>query len=172
MRVNLLDEKEIKRKIRWDQIFIVLIVVFIIVLPAIHYFINYVELQGLKRDREIVKEQLEVLQPQLDEYFALQEQIDQFQLPEELEVTRYRLGDPMQELGAILPDSIALEQINYSEGEMVIQGYANSVDSLLSMVQNIFNSEYYNVISLQHFQREEVIDFNLDVTLETEEEMP
>lgn len=172
MRVNLLDEKELKRQIRWDQIFIVLIIVFVIVSPTLHYFINYVELEGLKREKRNLQDQLEALEPQLEEYFSLQEQIEQFQLPEELEVTRYRLGSPVQEFGTILPAPVTLEQIDYSKGEMSIQGYANSIEDILTLVQNIFDSEYYSVISLQHFQRDDVIDFDLDVTLETQEEMP
>lgn len=172
MRVNLLDEKKVRRKIRWDQIFIVLLVIFLLVLPVGHYFLEYMELQRLERERGQLEDQLAVLEPQLQEYRELEAQIAQFELPEEIELERYMLGGPMRELGVIIPELVTLEQLDYDKGELSIDGYAEEIDILLSLVQNVFDSDYYEVISLQHFQRDDVIAFNLEVHLDTREEYP
>jgi len=172
MRVNLLGEKQIKRSIRWDQIFLVLLVIFVLVLPAGHYYLNYLEVQRLERDIGIMEDQLEVLEPQLEVYEELQAEIAQFELPEEIEVTRYMLAEPMQELGLIMPGEVTLEQINYSDGDITINGFAADIENILALTQNIFNSEQYSIISLEHFQRGDVVDFNLEVSLETREELP
>ena len=172
MRVNLLDEKKIKRDIRWDQIFIVLLVIFVFVLPAGHYYLNYLETQRLERDIGIMEDQLEVIEPQLEEYEDLQAQIAEFELPEEIEVTRYMLADPMQELGVIMPGQVTLESISYNDGDISVNGFASDIENILTLVQNFFDSDYYSVISLQRFQRGDVVDFNLEVSLETEEELP
>lgn len=172
MRVNLLDEKKVRREIRWDQIFIVLLVIFLVVLPLGHYFLNHLEIQSLEREKRALEDQLEVLEPQLERYRELERQIAQFQLPEEIEVVRYRLAGPMRELGIILPDMITLEQLNYEDGEITLEGYTQNIDILLNMVQNVFDSEYYDIISLERFDRDDFIEFNIQVSLETREEMP
>jgi len=172
MRVNLLDEDKIKRQIRWDQIFIVVLVIVLLALPAGNYVLNYLEIQRLEREKGIVEDQLEVLEPQRERYFELESQIAQFELPEEIEVTRYMLADPMRELGLIMPGEVTLEQMDYSDGEVAIAGYAGSIENILALVQNIFDSEFYDIISLQHFQRADVIGFDLEVSLDTREELP
>ena len=119
-----------------------------------------------------MEDQLEIIEPQLEEYEDLQAQIAEFELPEEIEVTRYMLADPMQELGVIMPGQVTLESISYNDGDISVNGFASDIENILTLVQNFFDSDYYSVISLQRFQRGDVVDFNLEVSLETEEELP
>lgn len=172
MRINLLDEKEIRRQIRWDQIFIVVLVIIIFFLPAGHYYLNYMELDRLKTQRDSLQAQSEALQPRVEEYFELQEQIREFEIPEELEVTRYRLGRPLRQFGVITPEAITLESLDYEDGELVVQGFSEDIDSILTLVEEIFNSDLLTLGSLQRFHRNDLIDFTIELTLETREELP
>lgn len=172
MRVNLLDEKEIRRQIRWDQIFIVIMVIVFLVIPAFHYYLNYSELKSLEREKESLQAQIEELQPQEERYYELQEQIREFELPEEIVVTRYRLQEPLEEFSHILPEEMTFVNIDYEEGNMSIQGYAGDIEDILSLAENIYNSDMFDLGTLHHFTRDDHVDFFIDLSLNTREELP
>ena len=172
MRVNLLDEKRIRRQVRWDQIFIVLMVVVFLVLPAFHYYLNRAELQRLKEDRDSLQAQIEELQPQEQRYYELQEKIREFEIPEEVVVTRYRLQEPLSEFGRILPEEMTFKNMDYEDGSMSIDGFAGDIEDILKLAENIHNSDVLRLGTLQHFSREDHVDFSIDLSLQTREELP
>ena len=171
MRINLLKEKE-GLYIHWGEIAVVLIVILTLALPAGHYFINYIDLQGMERERDLLQDELATLRPQEERYFELQEHIDDFYLPEEVEVQRYAISPAIAEFGRILPGETTLETIDFDHGEMFITGHAREIEIILEMVGNIFYSDIFSLVSLEQFQRDDVIDFNLQVEMHTREELP
>jgi len=171
MRINLLKGKE-GLYINWGEIAVVLIVILTLVLPGLHYFVNYIELQDMETERNRLDNQLQALRPQEEYYFELQEQIDDFYLPEEVEVQRYAISPAIEEFGVILPNQATLRDINFANGVMDINGHAREIEIILDMVGNIFQSDIFSLVSLEQFQREDVIDFYLQVEMHTREELP
>ncbi len=171
MRINLLKEEK-GLHIHWGEIAVALVIILTLAGPGLHYFVNYIDVQGLERERDQLQDQREALRPQEEEYFDLQQQIDDFRLPEEVEVQRYALAPVIEEFGLILPTEVTLETIDFAEGEMAISGHAREIDIILNLVSNIFESDIFSIVSLEQFQRDDVIDFDLEVELHTREELP
>ena len=171
MRINLLKDKE-GLYIIWVEIAFVFIVILTLALPGLHYFVNYIELQDLETERNQLENQVQALRPQEEYYFELQQQIEDFRLPEEVEVQRYAISPAIEEFGVILPNQAALRTLNFQNGELAISGHAREIEVILDMVGNIFESEIFSLVSLQQFQRDDVIDFDLQVSMHTREELP
>ena len=166
MRINLLEEDR-SLHVNWLEVAAALVIILTLAVPAVHYYINYVELQGLERERNMWQDRLAEIRPQEEVYFDLQEQIDNFRLPEEVEVERYAIGPAFQEFGLILPDGVGFEQMNYNNGQITINGHAQNINVILDMVSNIFESDTFSLVSLERFQRDNIYDFNLVVRMHT-----
>ena len=172
MRVNLFDRKKSRPEIRWGRIVITVLIIIFIALPAIHFYLNYTEVRSLRDQSERLSNQLESLRAQEEEYFELREKISEFEMPEEIEITRYRLREPMREFGNIMPEELSLERMDYSDGEMELAGFASEIEMILQLAENIHGSELLELESLNHFQREDYIDFNMSLYFDTREELP
>ena len=166
MRVNLLDEDR-SLHVNWLEVAAVLIVILTLAVPALHYYMNYIDLKGLEQERNIWQDRLAEIRPQEEIYFELQEEIENFRLPEEVEVERYAIAPAFREFGIILPDGIGFEQMAYRQGELRIIGHAQNINILLDMVGNIFESDIFSLVSLQRFQRENFYAFDLVVRMHT-----
>lgn len=170
MRVNLLGE-DTSLQIQWIEVFVAVLIILIVAVPALNYYINYVELKGLERERNMWEDRVAEIQIQEEQYFELQEKIDSFRLPEEVEVQRYAIAPAFREFGKILPDRIGFESMSYQQGELSISGHANSIELILDMVGNIYESDVFTIVSLERFQSDDMYQFNLVVRLQTREEI-
>ena len=166
MRINLLEEDR-SLHVNWLEVAAALVIILTLAVPAVHYYINYVELQGLERERNMWEDRLAGIRPQEEVYFDLQEQIDNFRLPEEVEVERYAIAPAFQEFGIILPDGVGFEQMSYEQGELRVVGHAQNINIILDMVGNIFESDIFSLVSLERFQRDNIYQFNLVVRMHT-----
>ncbi len=166
MRINLLEEDR-SLHVNWLEVAAALVIILTLAVPAVHYYINYVELQGLERERNMWQDRLAEIRPQEEVYFDLQEQIDNFRLPEEVEVERYAIAPAFQEFGLILPDGVGFDSIDYDHGSLTIDGHANDVETLLTLVGNVFESDIFSLVSLERFMRDGVLEFNMDVNMHT-----
>jgi len=166
MRINLLEEDK-SLHVNWLEIAAAVIIILTLAVPALHYYINYVELQGLERERNMWEDRLAEIRPQEEVYFELQEEIDNFRLPEEVEVERYAIAPAFQEFGIILPDGVGFDQIDYDHGRLTINGHANNVDTLIDLVGNVFESDIFSLVSLERFQRDDFLEFNMEVNMHT-----
>lgn len=88
MRVNLL-EKDDGVKIEWMEIVVVLLIFLIIAVPALNYYFNYLKVQNLEKRRNDWETRLEVLRPEEEYYFQLEDEIANFKLPEKVELEKY-----------------------------------------------------------------------------------
>ncbi|MFN2364826.1 MAG: PilN domain-containing protein, partial [Halarsenatibacteraceae bacterium] len=113
------------------------------------------------------QDRLAEIRPQEEVYFELQEEIDNFKLPEEVEVERYAIAPAFREFGVILPEGVGFEQMSYQQGELRVVGHARNIDVILDMVGNVFDSDVFSLVSLERFQRENIYDFNLVVEMHT-----
>ncbi|MBF8436712.1 PilN domain-containing protein [Halanaerobiaceae bacterium Z-7014] len=166
MRINLLEEDK-SLHVNWLEVAAALVIILAIAVPALNYYLNYVELQGLERERNMWEDRLAEIRPQEEVYFDLQEQIDNFRLPEEVEVERYAIAPAFQEFGVILPEGIGFEEIIYENGQLTIFGHAQNINEILNMVGNVFESDVFSLVSLERFQRDNIYQFNLTVNMHT-----
>ncbi len=166
MRINLLEEDK-SLHVNWLEVAAAVIVILALAVPALHYYINYIDLKGLEQERGMWQDRLAEIRPREEEYFELQDEIDNFKLPEEVEVERYAIAPAFREFGTILPDGVGFEEMNYEQGELTVVGHARNIDVILDMVGNVFESDVFSLVSLERFQRENIYDFNLVVEMHT-----
>ena len=166
MRINLLEEDR-SLHVNWLEVAAVLIVILTLAVPALHYYMNYIDLKGLEQERNMWQDRLAEIRPQEEIYFELQEEIENFRLPEEVEVERYAIAPAFREFGMILPDGVGFDQMNYEQGELTVNGHAQDINIILDMVGNIFESDIFSLVSLERFQRDNIYDFNLVVRMHT-----
>ena len=166
MRINLLEEDK-SLHVNWLEIAAAVIIILTLAVPGLHYYINYVELQGLERERNMWEDRLAEIRPQEEVYFELQEEIDNFRLPEEVEVERYAIAPAFEEFGVILPDGVGFDSIDYEQGILTIDGHAQDVETLLNLVGNVFESEIFSLVSLERFFRDGILEFNMEINMHT-----
>lgn len=166
MRINLLEEDR-SLHVNWLEVAAALIVILALAVPALHYYINYIDLKGLEQERGMWQDRLAEIRPQEEIYFELQEEIENFRLPEEVEVERYAIAPAFQEFGIILPDGVGFDQIDYEQGSLIINGHASNIDTLLNLVGNVFESDIFSLVSLERFLRDGFLEFNMEIKMHT-----
>ena len=167
MRINLLEEKE-AHKINWFEIGVTIAIILIFAVPVLHYFVNYIQLQNLESERNQWRQQVSNLQPQEDYYLELEEEIDDFYMPERIEPAQYPVASALEEFGIITPDNLTFESIDYIEGELYITGYTNEVDSIIRLASNINTTDIFSLLSIEQFEGNSLINFNFDLNLKPE----
>lgn len=165
MRVNLLEKDE-SIKIEWVEILIVLLIISIFILPIVHFYLNYLEVQNLKQRRNDWETRLKAMEPELAHYQNLKRERDNFKLPEKVELEKYNVYPFFLEFAKTIEDDINFNNLDYSSGQINIQGRADDINSLLEFSAQIFDSEVFSLISLERFENNDQLDFNLVVKLD------
>ena len=168
MRVNLLEKDE-GIKINWTEISVVLVVIFVLAVPAVNYYINYHELNNLEQKILNWENRLKALAPEEDYYFQLENEIANFKLPEKEKKKKYTISPFFLEFAKIIDEDISFNNLDYSSGVVTINGNAENVRSLLDFSSNIYDSNIFSVISLERFQNDGQLEFNLEVQLDNRE---
>ncbi|PTX17000.1 MULTISPECIES: hypothetical protein [Halanaerobium] len=168
MRVNLL-EKDDGVKIEWMEIVVVLLIFLIIAVPALNYYFNYLKVQNLEKRRNDWETRLEVLRPEEEYYFQLEDEIANFKLPEKVELEKYTTAPFFIEFAKIIGDNITFNRLDYSRGQIQINGNAETIRSLLDFSSRIFNSDIFSIISLERFRKNDSLEFNLIVELDNKD---
>jgi hypothetical protein len=168
MRVNLLEKDE-GIKINWTEILVVLAVVFVIAVPAVNYYINYLELNNLEQRKNNWENRLKALAPEEKYYYQLENEIANFRLPEKVELEKYTISPFFLEFARIIDEDISFNNLDYSSGVVTINGNAENVRSLLDFSSNIYDSKVFSFISLERFQNDGQLEFNLEVQLNNRE---
>ncbi|SDL59458.1 PilN domain-containing protein [Halarsenatibacter silvermanii] len=171
MRVNLFDEKKVRRKIRWSRILTAVLVIAFVITPAAHFYSNHQELASLRNRSQSLAVQLDTLRVEEETYFELREEISEFEMPEEIIISRYRLRGPMQEFGEIMPEELTLTRMDYSDGDMMLEGFASEIEMILELAENIHKSEILGLESLSHFRRGDYVEFTMALHFDTREEL-
>lgn len=168
MRVNLL-EKDDGLKIEWMEIVIALLIFSIIAVPAFNYYFNYLEVQKLEARKENWETRLEALRPEEEYYYQLEDEIANFRLPEKVELEKYTTAPFFIEFAKIIDDNITFNRLEYSSGQIQINGNAESIRSLLDFSSRIFDSDIFSIISLERFRKNDRLEFNLIVKLDNKD---
>ena len=168
MRVNLLEKDE-GLKINWTEILVVLAVILIFAVPAVNYYINYLELNNLEQRKTNWENRLKALAPEEEYYYQLENEIANFRLPEKVELEKYTISPFFLEFARIIDQDISFNNLDYSSGVVTINGNAENVRSLLDFSANIYDSDIFSVISLERFQNDGQLEFNLEVQLDNRE---
>jgi len=168
MRVNLLEKDE-GLKIQWLEIVVVLIFIFTFAVPAYNYYLNYIEIQNLEQRQSNWETRLQALRSEEQRYYQLQEEVANFKLPERVELEKYTVSPFFLEFAEITGQDISFNNLDYSSGQININGNAEDIRSLLDFSSRIFNSEVFSIISLERFQNDEQLEFNLVVELDNRE---
>lgn len=170
MRVNLLEKDE-GLKINWLEIVAVVVVILVFAGPGLHFYSQTQEINRLETRRDSWQDRINALRPEENRFYELEREIDNFRLPEEVEVQRYAIAPAFREFGVILPEEINFENISYSQGRMSIVGNASDIETILDMISNIFESDVFSLVSLERFQQDDLYNFDLEVRMHTREEL-
>jgi len=165
MRVNLLEKDE-GIKVQWMEIVVVLIIFLIFAAPALNYYLNYIEVKNLEQRQNDWQTRLQALRPEEKYFYQLEDEIDNFRLPEKVELEKYTISPFFLEFAKIIGDDISFNNLDYSSGQINIRGNAENVRSLLDFSSRIFNSDVFSIISLERFQNNDQLEFNLVVELD------
>ncbi|MGM0549375.1 MAG: PilN domain-containing protein [Bacillota bacterium] len=165
MRVNLL-EKDASIKVEWVEILVVLLIILIFTLPIVHFYLNYIEVQNLKQRRSNWETRLKAMEPELAHYQNLKKEIDNFKLPAKVELEKYNVYPFFLEFAKIIEGEISFNNLDYNSGQINIQGRADDINSLLDFSARIFDSEVFSLISLERFEKNNKLEFNLVVKLD------
>jgi hypothetical protein len=165
MRVNLLEKDE-GIKIQWMEIVVALIVILIFAAPVLNYYLNYIEVKNLEQRADNWQTRIQALRPREERYYELQNEIENFRLPAKVELEKYIVSPFFLEFARIIGADITFNNLDYSSGQINISGNAENVRSLLDFSSRIFNSEVFSIISLERFQNNDQLEFNLVVELE------
>jgi len=165
MRVNLLEKDE-GIKVQWMEIVVVLIIFLIFAAPALNYYLNYIEVKNLEQRQNDWQTRLQALRPEEKYFYQLEDEIDNFRLPEKVELEKYTISPFFLEFAKIIGDDISFNNLDYSSGRINIRGNAENVRSLLDFSSRIFNSDVFSIISLERFQNNDQLEFNLVVELD------
>lgn len=168
MRVNLLEKDE-GIKIQWMEIVVVLIIILIFAAPVLNYYLNYIEVKNLEQRKNNWETRLQSLRPKEEMYYQLKDEIANFKLPAKVELEKYTVSPFFLEFAKIIGDDISFNNLDYSSGQININGRAEDLRSLLDFSSRIFNSEVFSIISLERFQNNEQLEFNLVVELDNRE---
>lgn len=164
MRVNLLEKDE-NIKIQWMEIIVVLIIILIFLLPALNYYLNFVEVKNLEQNKTNWESRLQDLRSDEERYYQLKEEIDNFKLPEKVELEKYTVSPFFLEFAEKIRGDITFNNLEYDRGKININGNAKNIRSLLDFSSRIFNSEVFSIISLERFQNDDQLQFDLVVQL-------
>jgi hypothetical protein len=165
MRVNLLEKDE-GLKINWLEILVVLLIIFVFALPITNYYFNYLELNNLKQSKANWENRLKAIEPKEEYYYELENEVANFKLPAKVELEKYTVAAFFLEFSRIIDKDISFNNLEYSSGRINIRGNAENVRSLLDFSSRIFNSDVFSIISLERFQNNDQLEFNLQVQLD------
>lgn len=165
MRVNLLEKDE-GVKINWIEIVVVLLIIFVFALPLTNYYLNYLELNNLKQNKKSWENRLNVIEPKKDYYNSLKNEIADFKLPAKVELEKYTVSPFFIEFSKIIGQNITFKNLDYSSGIININGNAKNLRSLLDFTEEIYKSNIFSITSLDRFQNNDQLEFNLEVQLD------
>ena len=174
MRGNLFGDEESssrRRELLAREIGVVLVIL-AIVIPGVHYYFNYQQVEELRAEKQDREQQVQRLQEEHEEYENLQQKLTKLDELAEFEFVRYRVGAPMRELSRLLPEEAVFSSINFSGGEMTLSGYAVYEDKLEEFAEEVEESDFFNLLELESEQEEERYGFEMELGLETGESLP
>lgn len=178
IRINLLPHRELKRRERRQQFYVVsglMVLAGLAVGVLVHSVIaGYVERQ--ERRNDIFKTEIRKLDGEIAEIKRLREQIDALlarkQVIESLQTTRAQSVHLLNELGTRLPDGVFLKSIKQTGAKIALAGYAQSNSRVSHLMRNLDESPFFeqpNLIEVKtaNLNNRRVSEFALNVGIES-----
>lgn len=177
IRINLLPHRELKRRERRQQFYVVsgmMIVAGLLVGVLVHMVIaGYVERQD--RRNAFLKTEIASLDAQIAEIKRLREQIEALlarkQVIESLQETRAQSVHLMNELGRRTPDGVYLRSIKQAGLKIALLGYSQSNSRVSTLMRNLDESPFLEQPGLVEVKsaslnKRRVSDFALNISIE------
>lgn len=177
IRINLLPHRELKRRERRQQFYVVsaaMVALGVVIAVLVHGVISgYIERQERKND--FIKAETKKLDGQIAEIKRLREQIDALlarkQVIESLQSNRAETVHLLSELVRRLPEGVYLKSIKQSGDKIALDGYAQSNARVSNLMRNLDESPFLEQPNLVEVKSTTVSghgasEFILNVTLE------
>lgn len=177
IRINLLPHRELKRRERRQQFFVVsvaMVVVGLLVALLVHTVIaGYIERQ--ERRNDFLKSEITKLDAQIAEIKRLREQIDALlarkQVIESLQTTRAQAVNVMNEFARRVPDGVYLRSIKQTGPKIALLGYSQSNSRVSALMRSLDESPYLANPGLVEIKaatvnKRRVSDFALNIGIE------
>ncbi len=177
IRINLLPHREIKRKERRQQFYVLsglMIVLGLAIAVVVHTVIaGYIE--GQERKNQIFKTEIAKLDKEIAEIKRLREQIDALlarkQVIESLQSDRAQTVHLLNETAKQIPEGIYLKSIKQSSKRVTLVGYAQSNARVSHLMRALDESPYLTQPQLVEIKAatvdgRRVGEFTLNITIE------
>ncbi|MBC9072581.1 PilN domain-containing protein [Thauera sp. CAU 1555] len=177
IRINLLPHREIKRKERRQQFYVLsglMIVLGLAIAFVVHTVIaGYIE--GQERKNQIFKTEIAKLDKEIAEIKRLREQIDALlarkQVIESLQSDRAQTVHLLNETAKQIPEGIYLKSIKQSSKRVTLVGYAQSNARVSHLMRALDESPYLTQPQLVEIKAatvdgRRVGEFTLNITIE------
>lgn len=178
IRINLLPHRELKRRERRQQFYVVsglMVLAGLAIGVLVHTVIGgYVERQ--ERRNAFLSAEIGKLDEQIAEIKRLREQIDALvarkQVIESLQTTRAQSVHLLNELARHVPDGVYLRSIKQTGAKIALQGYAQSNARVSDLMRNLEESPFLEQPGLVEVKSatlndRRVSDFTLNIQIET-----
>lgn len=148
IRINLLPHRELKRRERRQQFFVIsgaMALVGVVIGVVVHgVYAGYIEHQ--ERRNAFLKAEIAKVDSQIAEIKRLREQIDALlarkQVIESLQETRAQSVHLLNELAKRVPDGIYLKSIKQTGAKIALAGYAQSNSRVSTLMRALDESPY------------------------------
>jgi type IV pilus assembly protein PilN len=178
MRINLLPHREMKRRERRQQFYVVsglMVLAGLAIGLLVHTAIaGYVEHQ--ERRYEFLKAEIKKLDDEIADIKRLREQIDALlarkQVIESLQTARVQSVHLLNELGSRMPDGVYLKSIKQTGPKITLLGYAQSNSRVSHLMRNLDASPYLEQPGLvevksANLNNRRVSEFALNIGIES-----
>ena len=178
IRINLLPHREIKRRERRKQFYVVsglMVVLGLVIGIAVHtVMVGYVERQD--RRNEFLKAEITKLDAEIAEIRRLREQIDALvarkQVIESLQGTRAQTVHLFNELAKRMPEGVYLRSVKQNGSRITLVGYAQSNSRVSHLMRSLDESPFLEQPGLVEVKsgslnNRRVSEFTLDISIET-----
>ena len=153
MRINLMGKKRRRFEVYWNEVAAVLAVVLVLFFSFAYYGYYRAHVSQWERQLEIEQEHLEALREREASYHALRREIESWVMPEDYRLRQPKLSESLKELSENMPFALSLDQLRVDQGALLMRGYTVDLWPLLSLMLNLQESDYYEQVSVDHFQR-------------------
>lgn len=161
MKINFLDEEKVKREIRWDQIFLALMIIFLLLLPTFHYSYHRLQVTSLEREVDNINQQTNLLQPELETRSELNEKIAQYESAIELAQERYPVDSSLRHVSEHITPGLSLDSIDIFAGEMYVSGQALSSGEVVNYMERLAAEDVFSEARIDFMDTDDLVNFSI-----------
>lgn len=165
MRVNLLQEEELKYSINWLNIIFIFSIFLFISFLGIRYYLSSLTVNNLKIELESIETELNLLIPHQEKYREVQKDLDQLKTLPIIEAEEYLWGDVIREMGYIIPEKMMLTSLEIIDKEIALVGIAADAREVTQFIYNLNHSPYFTEVDLSKISKQKEINFQIEAII-------